>query len=520
MDTSFVVRQPLLDGSRVNADSPALHFGASESLTYRELADRVSRLAIGLRQSGVRPGDRVAILMHNKLEYWITYFAITRISAIAVRLNFRLTGDELEYAINDSGSSVVIADPGLLARIDDRRDRLAAFRYVVTGPASPAERLEHLDDLFAADGSAVDEIPVPDASEPAMIMYTSGTTGRPKGAMWTHSNTMWFGAMQLAEWGFTADTVIFVAGPLYHVGALEDYSLPTLIAGGQVVFLESGGFDIVTALTIAAQRRVTDLTLFPSMINQMLQLPNLDSFDLNSVRRIFTGGDPLQLWAVEAIAERFPGVDVVQVYGLTEGTPIAACNAPGAAFTDPSKVGRAMPFAELSVRDDEGVTLDDGQVGEVWTRSPANANVYWGQPEATAATFVDGWCRTGDLGRLDDGRLSITGRKKDMIRSGGENVYAREVEDVLMRHDHVIDVAVIALPDSIYGESVGAVIVAENVGESERGRITDELREFCAQRLAGYKRPKHYVFVAELPRTPSQKIQKFVLRDQYAHLGS
>lgn len=519
MDTSFVLRQPLLDGSRVDPDRPALHFGGGESLTYREFADRVARLAVGLKESGVRPGDRVAILMHNKPEYLISYFAITRVSAIAVRLNFRLTGDELEYAINDSGSSVLIADPALLERVDDRRDRLTAYRYVSTDQHAPADRYERLADLYA-DGTRVDAIPVPEASDSAMIMYTSGTTGRPKGALWSHSNTMWFGAMQLAEWGFTADTVVFVAGPMYHVGAFEDYSLPTLIAGGQVVFLESGGFDITTALSIASQRRVTDLTLFPSMINQMLQLPDLDSYDLSSVRRLFTGGDPLQVWAVEAIAEKLPGVDVVQVYGLTEGTPIAACNAPGAAFTDPSKVGRALPFAEISVRDDDGEILEEGEIGEVWTRSPANANVYWGKPEATAATFVDGWCRTGDLGRLDEGRLSITGRKKDMIRSGGENIYAREVEDVLMRHERITDVAVIALPDARYGESVAAVVVAEGVGDAEQADLSATLREFCAQQLAGYKQPKHYIYVTELPRTPSQKIQKFLLRDQYAHLGS
>lgn len=519
MEIPYILRQPLLEGSRVDPDSPALHFGGDTSLTYRELADRVAQLAVGLKKSGVRPGDRVAIIMYNKLEYWLAYFAITRISAIAVRLNFRLTGDELEYAINDSGSSVLIADPALLERIDDRRDRLTAYRYISTDREASRERYERLDELFE-DGSSIDEIPLPSGSDSAMIMYTSGTTGQPKGALWSHANSMWFGAMQLAEWGFTADTVIFVAGPMYHVGALEDYSLPTLLAGGQVVFLESGGFNIRAALEIAVQRKVTDLTLFPSMINEMLQLPDLDSFDLGSMRRLFTGGDPLQTWAVEAFAEKFPGVDIVQVYGLTEGTPIAVCNAPGAAFRDPSQVGRALPLAEVSVRGDDGEILGDGEIGEVWTRSPANANVYWGKPVETAATFVDGWCRTGDLGRLDHGSLSITGRKKDMIRSGGENIYAREVEDVLMRHDRVVDVAVIAVPDSKYGESVAAVLIVDSDDEAEQDKLSESLRSYCSDRLAGYKRPKHYIYVSELPRTPSQKIQKFLLRDRYAHLGS
>jgi fatty-acyl-CoA synthase len=306
-----------------------------------------------------------------------------------------------------------------------------------------------------------------------------------------------------------------VAGPLYHVGALEDYSLPVLTVGGQVVFLESRGFDITVALAIAARRRVTDLTLFPSMIYEMLQLENLDAFDLSSVRRLFTGGDPLLPWAVEAIQRTFPGVDVIQVYGLTEGTPIAACSGPGTAFSHPATVGRALPFCEITVRDEDGRELGEGRSGEVWTRSPANANHYWNKPDATAATFVDGWCRTGDLGKVEDGMLSITGREKDMIRSGGENIYAREIEDVLMRLAGVLDVGVIGVPDAKFTEAVCAVVVKAPGSELTSADVIAH----CARHVAGFKKPKHVVFVDHLPRTPSHKMQKFKLREQYAHLG-
>ncbi|MGZ4538540.1 MAG: class I adenylate-forming enzyme family protein [Blastococcus sp.] len=512
MDISFLLRQPANPASRVEAGRPALHFGTEASLTHGELADRSYELANGLLGLGVGRGDRVALLMYNCLEYWLAYFAVTRLGAVVVRPNFRLSADELEYVLNDSGSSVVIGHPDLLERIAGRRESIAASTYITTGPAT--EGLVALTDVFSGDTSDP-ELPIPGADDPAMIMYTSGTTGRPKGARWTHGNTHWFSAMQLAEWGFTRDTVIFVAGPLYHVGALEDYSLPVLTVGGEVVFLESKGFDIVKALRIAEARKVTDLTLFPSMIYQMLQLEDLGTFDLSSVRRLFTGGDPLLPWAVEKIRMEFPDVDVVQVYGLTEGTPIAACSGGGTAFTHPATVGRAMPFCEITIRDDDGQVLPERQSGEVWTRSPANANVYWNKPDATADTFVDGWCRTGDLGTIEDGMLSITGRKKDMIRSGGENIYARELEDVLMRLEGVAEVAVIGVPDSKFTEAVCAVVVRRDGS----GLEADDVVAHCTQHMASYKKPKHVVFVDSLPRTASHKMQKFKLREQFTSLG-
>ncbi len=513
MDISYLMRQPSQPSSRVDAENFALHFALQESVTYSGLTTRSYRLANGLLDLGIRPGDRVALLMYNCVEYWIAYFAATRIGAVVVRTNFRLSADELEYALNDAGCSLVIGDPELLERIADRKSTINVSTYVTTSAAR--DGWLSFDHVLSED-SADPQLPLPSDNDPAMIMYTSGTTGRPKGALWTHGNTHWFSAMQLAEWGFTRDTVIFVAGPLYHVGAMEDYSLPVLTVGGQVVFLESMAFDIVKALKIASERRVTDLTLFPTMIYQMLQLTELSSIDLSSVRRLFTGGDPLLPWAVEQFQELFPGVDIVQVYGLTEGTPIAACSGPGTAFAHPSTVGRAMPFCEITTRDDNGNVLPDGEQGEVWTRSPANANLYWNKPEATKETFVDGWCRTGDLGVVENGMLSITGRKKDMIRSGGENIYARELEDILMRHGGIADVAIIGVPDSRFTEAVCAVVVRRSGVELTR----EDIIAYCALHMASFKKPKHVVFLDSLPRTASHKMQKFKLRERFSSLGT
>jgi fatty-acyl-CoA synthase len=304
-------------------------------------------------------------------------------------------------------------------------------------------------------------------------------------------------------------------GPLYHVAGIENFALPTLFAGGRVVFMRSGGFNVATAAQIAARAGVTDINLFPTMIYHLLQSSEAAQFDLSSVRRIFTGGDPLLPWATEVVRDRYPWIDIVQVYGLTEGTPIAACNPPGAAFEHPSSVGRAMPFCEVSLRDDQGNEVPSGAEGEIWTRSPANSAGYWNNPAATAASFTDGWCKTGDLGAVHDSGLKITGRKKDMIRSGGENIYPAEIEDVLARHHKIKDVAVIGIPDPEFIETVCAVVV---LGEGEE--LTEsEVVEQCTQHLASFKKPRFVRFVDELPRTPSGKIQKYRLRDEFADIG-
>ena len=353
------------------------------------------------------------------------------------------------------------------------------------------------------------------ADTPAMLMYTSGTTGKPKGALWSHGTTTWWAAMQIMEWQLDPSSVTMVTGPMYHIGALENYALPTLAAGGRVVVLRSRNFDIAQTLAIASKQRVTDILLFPSMIYQMLESKGIEALDLSKIRRIFSGGDPLLPSAVERMRDRFSWMDIVQVYGLTEGTPIVACGAHGQSRARPEVVGRAFPFAELSVRDDEGACLPDGESGEIWTRSPANALGYWQKPEITKQTFVDGWCRTGDLGVIDNGALRVSGRKKDMIRSGGENIHASEIENVLLRHDGIADAAVIGIPDPVYTETVCAVVVLAK-GAS---LTAEEVVAHCSTSLASFKKPRKVVFVDELPRTASQKVLKYQLRERFSGSG-
>jgi fatty-acyl-CoA synthase len=521
MDIGFFTRQAFGQAARFSPDLPSIAYDDGEYISYGTLEDRVARYAAALEDIGVGPGDRVALLLYNCTEYWISYFAVTQLGAIAVRLNFRLAADELQYALVDSGSKIVLGHTDLIARLDEVRASLDVRTYVSL--KAPGETSHERPRGATIDWAVLEDAepkrspdrPLPTADTPAMLMYTSGTTGKPKGALWSHGTTTWWAAMQIMEWRLDRSSVTMVTGPMYHIGALENYALPTLAAGGRVVVLRSRNFDIAQTLAIASKQRVTDILLFPSMIYQMLESKGIEALDLSTIRRVFSGGDPLLPSAIERMRDRFGWMDIVQVYGLTEGTPIVACGAPGQSRARPEVVGRAFPFAELSVRNDDGARLPDGESGEIWTRSPANALGYWQKPEITKQTFIDGWCRTGDLGVIDNGALRVSGRKKDMIRSGGENIHASEIENVLLRHDGIADAAVIGIPDPLYTETVCAVVVLAK-GAS---LTAEEVVAHCSTSLASFKKPRKVVFVDELPRTASQKVLKYQLRERFSESG-
>lgn len=235
------------------------------------------------------------------------------------------------------------------------------------------------------------------------------------------------------KWGFTGDEISLTTGPLYHVGALEDIALPTLLVGGTVIITKSKGFEIERTLNNIVNNKVTDAFLFPFMIYEWLHLDNYDSFDLSNLKRIYTGGDSVLPWAIEKMNKVYPHIELIQVYGLTEGTPIAASLDNKDILTKYHTVGKPMPLTDIKIVNEDGSEAKVNEVGEILTKSPAVSKGYWGKPEETKKTFVDGWCKTGDLGMIDeDGFLIISGRKKDMIRSGGENIYAAELEDCFL----------------------------------------------------------------------------------------
>jgi fatty-acyl-CoA synthase len=518
VNTGFLTAGQLQLPRRNRADRPAISMEDGTSWTYRQLHDQVNRYAVTLVELGVKKGDRVGILLYNSLEYWAAYLAATRLGAIAVRLNWRLSGEELGYALNDSGCSVLCLHDTFVPAIEPIRAQVPVQSFVCfayDGTGSPEWAIDQ--DKFDSADPAELTVEEPALDDPAMLMYTSGTTGRPKGALWTHGNTLWLGAMQIMQWQYTEDTVTMTSGPLYHVSSFEDLAVPTLMMGGHTVLTKSGGFSIERVLQVLANRAVTDTLLQPMMIYELLRVPKLESYDLSKLRRIATGGSAIMPWAVREIQQKLPSVELVPGYGLTEGGAIATVSALRYLESNPDSVGKPMPMTEVRIVRDDGTAAAVDEDGEVWVRSPAVSQGYWGKAAETAETFVDGWCKTGDAGHVDqEGLLTLTGRKKDMIKTGGENVYPAEIEAVLSDHPNILEAAVIAVPDARFQEAVCAVVVIDGAEPLS----AEDVRSYCQQRLAGYKKPRYVVFADELPRNLAGKILKFELRQQYAVLGT
>ncbi|RYG73049.1 long-chain fatty acid--CoA ligase [Lentibacillus lipolyticus] len=516
MDVGFITRNMVKNS--VDAEKTAVKVETGQSWTYQELHEKSNAYANKLYEMGVRKGDRVGILLYNCREYIGLYFAAAKIGAIAVRLNFRLSSHELEYALNDSETKVLCFHSDFEEKIEPIRGQLPVQDYIClpyNHQSTPA---------WSEEWQVLDSGPIRDIHEqnikltdPVMLMYTSGTTGRPKGAIWTHDTTLWFSSIQSMKWKFNGSEIGMTTGPLYHVGAFEDIALPILMMGGTVVITQSKGFDISRVLSVIETEQVTDCFMFPFMIYDMLHLSSLHQYQLRKLKTIYTGGDSLMPWALEQLNETYPHLGVVQVYGLTEGQPIAASLDPDDAFSKGHTVGKPMPLTEVKIIDDQGNPVSVGEVGEVAVKSPGVSAGYWRRLDATKETFVGGWCKTGDLGMFDEaGYLSIAGRKKDMIRSGGENIYAAEIEDILYRHHAVKEASIIGIPDPKFLEAVCAVIVPkENIQTTEEAIINH-----CKKYLASYKKPKKVIFVDELPRTPSGKIQKFMLRKQFGEANN
>ncbi|WP_246206636.1 class I adenylate-forming enzyme family protein [Virgibacillus ihumii] len=512
MDIGYMTRGIMKHGSQLQRQKDAIQLENGQKWTYEEL-DRISnRYANKLKELGVEKGNRVGILLFNCLEYFGLYFAAAKLGAIAVRLNFRLTSHEFEYALNDSGVKILCFHSELADTLGEIKDKVNVEEYVCLSNVNQHPPEWSLGWETLRNGSVAEvESKTIQMDDPVMLMYTSGTTGRPKGAVWTHANTYWFSVMQIMKWNFTGNEIGMTTGPLYHVGAMEDTALPVLMAGGTVVITRSGGFDINRVMQVMEEQHVTDCFMYPFMIYEMLHAEN-ESIKLKNLKHIYTGGDSLIPWAVEQMDEQFPHIGISQVYGLTEGTPIAASLDAGDIFKKGHTVGKPLPMTDIKIVDNDKNVLGVGEIGEIAVKSPVVSNIYWRKPEATAETFIDGWCFTGDLGSFDeDGYLSIAGRKKDMIRSGGENIYAAEIEDVLMRHDKIVDASIIGVPDPKFIETVCAVIV-----KKEGEKITEqEVVDHCKHYVASYKKPRKVIFVEQLPRTPSGKVQKFILRNQY-----
>ena len=474
--------------------------------TYADLLDRVDRLAASLETGGVTPGDRVAYLGLNHPAFFVSMFAAARLGAIFVPLNFRLTSAELDFIVNDSGVHTMVADDAHKAVLDEVRGQLPCRRYI--GAEGASDGWEDLGDIIASTAPLTRPAKV-DADDVVLIMYTSGTTGKPKGAMLTHANIAWNNFNALHGMAFASDEVCLVVAPLFHIGGLNVTTLLTMQKGGEVVLHRS--FDPGAALEAIDQYGVTTMFGVPAIYLFMSQHPKFDATDFSSVRLFVVGGAPVPEPLLKVYNGR--GIPFAQGYGLTETAPFSSLLLPEYAVDKVGSAGKAPLYSDVAVLDESGVSCPVGERGEICTRGPNVMAGYWNRPDATAdAIDGEGWFHSGDVGYFDDdGFLFVVDRVKDMVISGGENIYPAEVESVLYEHPKVAEVAVIGLADDRWGESVTAVVALK----PEQELTLDELRDFGAERLARYKLPTRLETIDALPRNPAGKVLKFELRERY-----
>lgn len=486
-------------------DRPLARFEGA-TLTYGEIAERATALAGGLHERGVAAGDVVALLSYNCTEFLETIFAANHLGAIAMPINWRLAAPEVRYILEHSGARALVCDDALVPVANDAtkgmEDGLARL-CIADAPPSGWTSLADLrrDANLAPHACQGDDV--------HRLMYTSGTTGRPKGVMITHANLAWKNLAHLVEFGFTSDDLGLACGPLYHVGAL-DLTTTTLIAAGATTIIHRV-FDAPAVVDEIERSRVTTVWLAPAMVNAIMALPDVEQRDLSSVRVIINGGEKMPIPLIERLQRTFPSAWFADAYGLTETVSGDTFLDRDSLITKLGSVGRPCLYLEVDVRDEHGRSVAPGERGEIVLRGPKVFKGYWRDPDATAAAFAGGWFHTGDVGvRDEDGYLWVVDRLKDMILSGGENVAGSEVERVLYEHDAVLEAAVVGRPDERWGE-VPVAFVALRDGAAASGA---DLIEHCRAQLARFKVPKDVVFVDALPRNPSGKVLKRELRDR------
>lgn len=470
-------------------------------LTYAGLADRIDRLGNALAGRGVGAGDRVAYLGTNTPEFLETLFACGQIGAVFVPLNVRLAADELAYALRDCEAMLLVHGAAFTSLVA----QAGVGRIVVgTGPAGDAEQYERV--LDSADAGHPD-VPV-SLQDPALILYTSGTTGRPKGAVLSHGNLTWNALNVLVDYDVTSADVALMVSPLYHVASLGMGALPTLLKGGTLVL--QAKFEPAAVLAAIEHHRVTSLSGVPTTFQMLAEDPGWAAADLRSLTKLTCGGSTVPARVAQAYEAR--GLAFSSGYGMTETSPGATSLSPRHSRERSGTSGLPHFFTDIKVVDAEGREVAAGEIGEILVCGPNVIRGYWNRPEASAAAFTDGWLRTGDLGLRDEqGFLTIADRAKDMFISGGENVYPAEVERVIMELPQVGAVAVIGVPDERWGE-VGRAIVTAAAGAT----VTHDLiAGHLDGRLARYKIPKSTIVVGDLPRTASGKIRKRELRERF-----
>jgi len=492
--------------ARLEPNKIGLIFEGRE-ITYKEWNERANRAANAFAGLGVKAGDRVGLLMMNSPEFLECFFALARIGAIVVPLNWRLAPPEIAFIAKDAGLSALVYGTEYAPVVAGIRGDLTMHTYVAVG--GEALSGDHSYASLLAKASAEQPQPSGAGDDPLVIMFTAGTTGRPKGAVLTHNNLFYDSCTVSHSLDWRTGDRVLVALPLFHIGALIYVVINTHVGSTTVLMkaFDPGGF-----LKTVQDHKVNSFLAVPAMLNFMLQVPTFKDFDLSSVRWALCGTAPVPVPLIQAWAQR--GIAIQQVYGLTECTGGAAVLGPDRALAKAGSTGLPMFHTDIRVIDADGKDTTPGEVGEIIIRGPHVMREYWNNPQATADMVKDGWLYSGDLGKVDEENyLYIVERKKDMIISGGENIYPAEIENVLVALPQIAEVAVIGVPDKEWGEAVRAVARLKE-GQS---LTLDDVVTHCTGKLGKYKIPKKLVITDQpLPRNPTGKVLKRVLREKMA----
>ena len=478
--------------ARVFPDKLALVCGETR-VTFRQLHEDSDRIATALRKSGIEIGDRVAVCLPNCCEFVTIFFAIVKSGAVAMPINTRLLPGEISVIFQDSSPAAVFFGDGEREAVEKIIGATSIRRFAV------------------GDASQPEPIDVPAEHDDCVISYTSGTTGRPKGVITTQANYIVAnGFLNAMYWKLSADDRIIVTTPLAHRTAFA--RIGNMVVMGATLYIMPR-FDVGEAMRVIESEEITVISIVPTVGRMMLPAIEADPARFGSLRILVATGEAFPVEIKRRLLAALPHLQIFSFFAMTEAGALAMLS-PGEQFNHSASVGRVTPGVEMRLVDAEGRTVKAGEAGEIWARSGLPGQyllfrTYFNQPDAMRDAFHDGWFKTGDIGRFDqEGFLYIVDRKKDIVLSGGYNIYSKEVELVLLRHQAVADAAVIGVPDEVYGEAVAAFIEPE-VGAA---LAEDELIRWCASELASYKKPKHIVFMTELPKNSTGKVIKNELR--------
>lgn len=477
--------------------------------TYQQLNSRVNQVSNLLHEMGVRKGDRVAVLLYNSNAYIEIYFALAKIGAILVPLNFRLTGTEIESILKDSDSETLVFGEDFIEIVTSIKSNIPVkeTNYICFGETIPSWAVNY-EKAIENESYQEPKIDGPIGGEdPHIIMYTSGTTGIPKGAILSHRKTFFNVLNADIFYGLTPLDVFLITRPLFHSGGLLVESSPMLYKGGTIILKKR--FKPVEILEAIERYKVTVVEPPATLLKFILEQCDVKKYDLSSVKCWFTGGERVPPSLLKEYQKH--GIIISQIFGQTETSTITWLP-----ISDASRklgsVGIPVLHGDVKIVNEEAIEVKSGEVGEIVVSGPTLMSGYWGRPEATEETIKDGWLHTGDLAKVDEeGFFYIADRKKDVIISGGENIYPAEVEKIFLENPKISDVAVVGIPDERWGEVGMAFIVLQ---EGERMTEEEALR-FCEERMAKYKIPKSVKFVKELPQTAAQKIMRYKLREEY-----